>query len=297
LGRHRIGIFLQESIGSVTGAARKGEKGSKIGWRADLSMDFEHRLNRTVLSACKRSGPLTVQRPFYPEGAPCHLYLLHPPGGVVGGDDLNIEARLDARAHALFTMPGATKFYRTAGPTARVKQQLQVASDATLEWLPQENILFPGARLAMDTEVKLVGDARLILWDIQCLGRPAIDEAFAGGQLNNRLAISRDDTPVLLERLRVDDRNSHRRSLLNGQPVCATMVVSHADASTLEQCRLNMPDLAGDEAGFTLLEDFLLVRYVGHSTERVRNWFTALWLDLREPVLGIPPVAPRIWAT
>ena len=85
------------------------------GWQASLALQFCHTPEKTLLHSARHSGPLTVQRPFYPEGETCHLYLLHPPGGIVGGDTLDISVRLDAKSHALITMPGASKFYRSNG--------------------------------------------------------------------------------------------------------------------------------------------------------------------------------------
>src|SRR5690606_30424398 len=112
------------------------------GWRAELALRFELRGPRTVLAGRRHYGPLRVQRPFYPEGAPCHTYVLHPPGGVVGGDRLHMDIRLEPGSHALLTMPGATKFYRSAGATSLLQQHFHVGEDAVLEWLPQDNILF-----------------------------------------------------------------------------------------------------------------------------------------------------------
>ena len=128
-------------------------------------------------------GPLTVQRPFHPEGAPCHLYLLHPPGGVVGGDEIDLRVGIADGAHALLTTPGATKFYRSIGPQSRVRQSFSVAADARLEWLPQDNILFPGANLALDSEFHLQQGARLLAWETLALGRPVIGERFVQGLL------------------------------------------------------------------------------------------------------------------
>jgi urease accessory protein len=84
------------------------------GWQASLALQFCHTPEKTLLHSAHHVGPLTVQRPFYPEGETCHLYLLHPPGGIVGGDSLDITVRLDAKSHTLITMPGASKFYRSS---------------------------------------------------------------------------------------------------------------------------------------------------------------------------------------
>ena len=267
------------------------------GWRASLRLGFRPGARGTVLAERRRQGPLAVQRPFYPEGEVCHIYLLHPPGGVVGGDRLDIDVELAPGTQALITTPGAGKFYRSAGATAEQEQVLRIGPGASLEWLPQENILFPGAEVAMQTRVELQGDARLALWEIQCLGRPAIGEGFDQGRLDSRLSIRRDGTPLLLERLRVSADNRCRLSLMAGLAVGGTLVLSNAGEPEVETCRDLLLSNGSDYSGVTLIEDLLLVRYLGNSTENARRLFTALWQHLRPRTLGRAPSTPRIWAT
>src|SRR5262245_14402851 len=117
---------------------------ASAGWLASLDLEFARSGSRTVLARRSHVGPLIVQRPFYPEGDVCHVYLVHPPGGVVGGDTLELRARVHDGAHALITTPAATKFYRSEGRMARQVQD--IALDAAIfEWLPQETILFADA--------------------------------------------------------------------------------------------------------------------------------------------------------
>ena len=157
------------------------------GWQASLALQFCHTPEKTLLHSARHSGPLTVQRPFYPEGETCHLYLLHPPGGIVGGDTLDISVRLDAKSHALITMPGASKFYRSNGPLACLSQHFYLDEEATLEWLPQDTIIFPGANAALRSVFHLHATSTLLAWELYCLGRPVINETFSHGTLENRL--------------------------------------------------------------------------------------------------------------
>src|SRR6187551_1093438 len=116
-------------------------------WQARLELGFRATAGRTVLAHRRHIGPLMVQRPFYPEGGICHVYLLHPPGGIVGGDSLELQVDAGQGSHALITTPAATKFYR-AGPHPRaVLRQNLLVKDAVLEWLPQEAIVFDGAKV------------------------------------------------------------------------------------------------------------------------------------------------------
>ena len=133
---------------------------TQAGWRASLRLALRAANGRTVLAERAHEGPLVVQRPFYPEGPVCHLYLVHPPGGVAGGDHLSLQLQLDPGAQGVLTTPAATKIYRSFGARiARVEQHLEV-NDATLEWLPQETIVFRGARARLSTQVQLSGRAR-----------------------------------------------------------------------------------------------------------------------------------------
>jgi urease accessory protein len=267
------------------------------GWQAGLRLGFRAGSRRTVLAERQHNGPLAVQRPFYPEGEVCHVYLLHPPGCVVGGDSLGIDVRLGQGAKTLVTTPGATKFYRSAGARARQTQTLTVHDGARLEWLPQENIFFPGAEVELETRVELMGDARLALWEIQCLGRPVISEGFDSGHIDSRLSIFRDDQPLIAERLRVDAGNRAHLSLMAGLAVGGTLLITDAGEAEVVACRDLLFASGTDYAGASLIEDILVVRYLGNSTERARRLFTGVWQKLRADTLGYPPGVPRIWAT
>lgn len=267
------------------------------GWQAGLRLGFRAGPDSTVLAERQRHGPLAVQRPFYPEGGVCHVYLLHPPGGVVGGDVLGIDVKLAQGAQALITTPGATKFYRSAGALARQTQRIQVEPGAAIEWLPQENIFFPGAEVELDTRVDLQGDARLVLWEIQCLGRPVIGEGFDRGHIDSRLSVFRDGRPVVLERLRVDPDNRTRLSLMAGKAVTGSLLISNAGEAEITACRDLLFNGGPDYAGASLMEDLLVVRYLGDSTERARRLFGDIWQALRARTLGRPSGVPRIWAT
>lgn len=267
------------------------------GWSAGLRLGFLPSRGKTVLAHRERHGPLAVQRPFYPEGEVCHVYLLHPPGGVVGGDRLQIDAGLAEGSHVLVTTPGATKFYRSAGEVAQQVQCLQLDDGASLEWLPQENIFFPGARVNMHTRVDMQGNARLALWEVHCLGRPVIGEVFDEGRVEFRLDLYRDGKPLLVERLRVDASSRRRLSQLNGRAVTATAVFSHADDDHLQVARERIEALGVGIAGATLVEDLLVLRFLGDSTEQVTGLFTDTWRVLREPLLNRAASTPRIWNT
>jgi urease accessory protein len=268
------------------------------GWQARLVLSLERRGLRTVLARKHQTGPLTVQRALYPEGPVCHLYLLHPPGGVVGGDRLTQHVDVAPGAHGLMTTPGATKLYRSAGPEARVSQQLHVAAGGVLEWLPHDAILFPGARVHTTLDICLHGDAAFIGWDMLSLGRPVIAERFETGRLRAGLTIRRDGRPLLQELLRIDDGTGlDAPSGLRGLPVVGTFVATGTDCSDLAAAR---DAVAGAERvliGVTRVDDLLVARCLGSTTEPVQQVFSTLWAALRPRLLAREACPPRIWRT
>ncbi|MCB2261408.1 MAG: urease accessory protein UreD [Candidatus Thiosymbion ectosymbiont of Robbea hypermnestra] len=268
------------------------------GWFAKLDLGFECRAGRTVLASGRRHGPLCVQRPFYPEGDACHLYLLHPPGGVVGGDRLELDARVGERAHALLTTPGATKFYRSTGAQAVQQQRLRIEAGGVLEWFPQENILFPGAEVRSHTRLELTGDARLLGWEIQVLGRPVIGERFRSGTADLGLLITRDGRPLLSERLRLAQGDAlEGPSGLRGYPVVGAFFATGAQTEDLAVGRETLTPPEHVLFAITRLDDLLVARCLARAIEPVRRTFTALWGLLRPRLVGRAACPPRIWAT
>ena len=271
------------------------------GWVAELELGFRARGVQTILAQRRHVGPLQVQRPFYPDGErACHVYILHPPGGVVGGDLLAIRADVERGAHALLTTPAAGKLYRSAGASAQLSQELKIADGAWLEWLPQETIAFDGARAASATRVTLTGTAGFIGWEILCLGRPAAGETYTHGAFVQRFEIWRDGAPLWWERnaLTGGAPALHAPWGLAGRSVVATLVAVGRAPSALPALRelLNAPQDDGEFA-VSQLRDVLVCRYLGNSAEQARTGFIAAWRLLRPALWGIAASPPRIWST
>jgi urease accessory protein len=258
-------------------------------WRAHLALQFARDGKRTVLARRCSDGPLVVQKPLYPEGPEvCHAIVVHPPGGIVGGDELSLEVKTEG--HALLTTPGATKWYRSAGPWA--KQTLVFEVDGTLEWLPRETIVFDAALAQLECEIRLGGAARYIGWEIVCLGRTGSGERFSRGKLRLDMRIVKEGTLVWLERGEVDGGGALMRSPigLDDRPVFGTFVATDVPAALVAECRKIEP-------AATLLPGLLIARYLGDSTEQAFRQFAALWGLLRPALTGREAEQPRIWRT
>jgi urease accessory protein len=224
--------------------------------------------------------------------------LLHPPGGLVPGDSLALDLTVDSGAHALVTTPAAAKIYRSDGRQASVQQRLKIADGGTLEWLPQETIVFDAADIALATEVELAGDARFVGWEILCLGRTARGERFTRGLCQQRFDLRRNGRPVVIERSRFTGGGALLAAPygLQDAPVLGTMIVSRV--FPVDELReLAAAVLAPDHASVTALEGALVCRYIGGSAERARTFFARVWTVVRPLLCARPPSPPRIWLT
>lgn len=267
------------------------------GWKARLELGYEKRGNVTVLARNSHVGPLRVQSPLYPEEEVCHTCILHPPGGVVAGDRLEVDLEAGTDAHALITTPGATKFYRSGGAAASQHQRLTVHG-GVLEWFPQDNIVFPGAVAEINTHVHLDTSARFIGWEVLCLGLPTRKEPFHDGSLVSRFSVYREKKPVFLERLDVTGpEDLIGPAGLRGQPVMATFIASGADESILHDIRDLQRSDRSSLLGFTLIDDLLVGRYLGDSTFEARELFQKAWSRVRPRLIGRAACPPRIWST
>ena len=263
-------------------------------WKAELSLGFRYEDNRTVLAEKFFNGPLVVQKPLYPEGnAVCHAIVVHPPAGIVGGDQLSLRVSAEPQSSALLTTPGAGKWYRSAGPWA--SQKLRFDVEGSMEWLPQESIVFDGALADMESEVNLGADATYIGWEILCLGRAGSGERFSKGRIELRNKIYRCGMPVWRERGAIDAGGRLMRSPagLNGKSVCATLIAAapQIDSSVVKACR----EIA--EVSVTLLPGLLIARHLGDSSEMAKQRFVELGQILRPAIHGRAAQPPRIWRT
>ncbi len=267
-------------------------------WQAHLRLEFENQDGVTRLTERTHSGPLRVQKALYPEQpAVCHAIIVHPPGGVVGGDQLSISVRIGSSAAALLATPGAAKWYRANGRVSRQSVDLEVAADAALEWLPQETILYNGAQVEFTSNIELAADATYIGCEILCFGRAASGEKFDYGSVRQHNQIRRDGKLIWHEQGRLVGSSAMMQSPLGlaGKTVCATLLVA---APALPSATVSaLRDSGGTELGVTHLKSILAVRYLGDSSEAARHSMLQAWKILRPALLARAAVVPRIWNT
>lgn len=271
-------------------------------WNARLDLRLERRDARTILAHNQHHGPLQVQKALFPEGpAVCHLAILHPPGGMAGGDRLVIDAALERGARALMTTPGASKWYRSQGAPAEQQLQFRLGPEAVLEWLPRETIFFDGSLATLSLEVNLDHAAKFFGWEILCFGRTAAGERWRAGSLAMRSRIRCAGRLIWSEsaRLLANDAFFSSPVGLDGCTVSGTFLAAGvgADPSLLAACRAVGNGDQGARCAVTALPQVVVARYLGHSSQQAFQWFGSLWSVLRPKLLGTAARAPRLWAT
>lgn len=291
-----------------------------MAWHGTLDIDY--RLApatddgpATTVGHALHQGPLRILRSLYPEGPRvCHQVLVHPPGGIAGGDRLAIALRLAANSHALLTTPGATRFYRSAGDEAEQTLDARLDDGARLEWLPLETLLHDGARARNRLRFRLAGGAEMIGWDCLALGLPASGKPYDRGRYEQRIEVAGDDGgPGWLERGLIDFDTSHaehtRRRLASplgwaGCGVLATLWFASGrdidDARREALIDAARAVLASDDAHWGCTSPnprTVVVRGLGQRVEPLMRIATQLWAAWRRAGWQLEAATPRVWRT
>jgi urease accessory protein len=276
-----------------------------MGWHGHLELSYRHDGQRSTVHD-RHNGPLRILQSLYPEGEGiCHNVLVHPPGGVVGGDVLQISANLAAGSHALITTPGATRFYRSAGERALQALTAKVADGARFEWLPLETILYRNTLAENRMRFELAPGAEMIGWDVLALGLPASNERFDAGRYTQQIELP----GVWLERGTIDGGDTRLlQSPLAwaGHSVLATMWFA-AGQALVPARRDRLLDAAREAASAHPLKaaagctaphaEVVVLRVLAHRVEPAMGLLTEVWKRWRALAWDLSATPPRVWRT
>ncbi|MCC6921627.1 MAG: urease accessory protein UreD [Nitrosomonas sp.] len=272
---------------------------------ASIFLAFDKEAGKSRLALRQHFGQLYVQKPFYPEGPEvCHIVLVHPPGGVVGGDRLEITNHVGTGANVQVTTPGAAKWYRSNGHVSYQNVTLDVKTGGAMEWLPQETIFFDDARVELAQNVNLEAKSTYMGCEIFCFGRTAHGESFNSGRIRQKFSIRRDNKLIWYEQLNLRGGDKAMRSshVLANKTVCATLLAvsdSIHSSDLINALRSQMVDVDHNAGmlGVSQVKSVIVARYLGNSSEVAREVMLKLWGILRPALLGRIAEVPRMWKT
>lgn len=273
-------------------------------WHARLDLDYSHENHRSV-ARFRHDGPLRILQSLYPEGdAVCHNVLVHPPGGLVGGDTLEIGVTASAGSHGLITTPGASRFYRSDGELALQRTRIRLDAGARVEWLPLEAICYSGCRAENRITIEAAPGAELIGWDVTALGLPNAGQPFDHGSLLQHIEVP----GVWLERGRIDAAD--RRLLdspigLAGHRCIASLffvagtALPRARRDALLDVARSLADahaLAATAGATSPHGEIVVLRVLAPVVEPAMQLLRQVWQAWRAECWQMPPSTPRIWA-
>jgi urease accessory protein len=276
----------------------------RMPWHARLQLDYAREGGRSV-ARFAHHGPMRILQSLFPESPTvCHNVLVHPPGGLVAGDTLEIAVSAAAGSHGLVTTPGASRFYRSEGETALQDVRIRVAAQARIEWLPLEALYYSGCRAGNRLSMELAPGAELLGWDVAALGLPQANQPFVRGSVLQHLELQGG----WLERGRIaaDDATLMDGPLgLAGHRCLGTLFL----AAGSEVTRQRREDLL--EAARSLIAAHPLAASAGATAPGPRVVVVRVLAPLVEPAMqllkavrrawrpllwNLPPVEPRGWA-
>ena len=276
-----------------------------MSWHASLQLDYSFDAPRSI-ARYRHDGPLRILQSLYPEGdGICHNVLVHPPGGLVGGDTLDITVDVGPGAHGLVTTPGATRFYRSTGAPARQQLHARLQAGARLEWLPLEALAYNQCRAQNKAVFELAPDAELMAWDVTALGLPQAQQAYAEGSFQQHLEVP----GVWLEQGCIDARDTRLMDGplgLAGQRCMATLFFVAGAAlarsrreAALETVRtlIDAHALRTTTGATSPHPQVLVVRTLAPLVEPALDLLKQLRLAWRRELWQLDAAPPRVWNT
>jgi len=267
----------------------------------EIGFDACPRSGRTRLAHLHQQAPLRALFPLCTGMDLPVAVTTSTSGGFAGGDRMDIALSVGAAAAAVGTAQAAEKFYRSTGADTEIGIRLAVGAGGWLEWLPQESILFNGARLKRRVEIALSGDGAILVGDILVFGRHARGERIDYGLIHDQWRIRIDGRLAWADALfgEGDDLAGALRhpAALNNAGASALLVHAGPDAPThlaLVRDLLAIGN-APVRCAATCVNGILLVRWLAEDSIDIRPSFARVWTALRGAARNLSPTLPTFW--
>ena len=275
-----------------------------MSWHARLRLDLRSEGGRCV-ARHEHEGPLRLLQTLYPEGdAISHNVLVHPPSGLVGGDELDVQVRVGAGAHGLVTTPGAARFYRSEGAPAIQRTRIEVEAGGRFEWLPLEAICYSGCIAENHLDLQLAPGAQAMGWDLCALGLPEAGQPFIAGSLLQNFSLG----DQWLERGRIVATNARLMDGplgLAGRRCIATLFFATGEplsrerreqALELARQAIAAHPLAADAGATSPADGVVVVRVLAPLVEPAMTLLRSIRDAWRPALWDLSSIAPRLWA-
>lgn len=270
-------------------------------WEGILNLEYHRKDNKTQLKSSYARSPFKIQQSFYPENNDvCHTAIIHTAGGMVGGDILSQNIHLGENCHSLITTPAAGKIYKSNGKIVEQNIKIKVENNSCLEFLPQENIIFNGAKYQQNFQIELTENSHFCMWEIDRFGRTARGEKFIEGDWKSSCEVKQDGKLIWVDRQCLLGSEDICTSIngLNNYAISATFYWLGVEVSMelVKQCReLAKFQIKEGEAGVTQGINGVICRYRGNSVSEVKRWFLEVWGIMRSSFLQKDKIISRIW--
>jgi urease accessory protein len=256
------------------------------------------RSGATRLAHLYQHDPCRILFPRVDPGELTTAIVANTAGGLAGGDRIAIDLAVTEGGRAVATGQSAEKVYRALGAATEQRVRLRVADGGWLEYLPQETILFDGARLERTIDIAVDGGARLMAGDIVVHGRTARGESFDHGLLHDRWAVRVDGRLAWADALRLEHDipavRGHAAGF-GGAIAHATLLYVAEDAAERLAFVRDLVEESGVRGGVTCMGPVLVARLLAGETAPLRRAVARLWSALRAEAAGLPGTVPRVW--
>ncbi len=273
-------------------------------WRQQVhghaAISFARRDGADRLTHLSHHDPLRVLFPAPARGDIPLAALVNSSGGMVAGDRLDIAFSVGAGARGMALGAAAEKIYRSPAAACEIAVTLEAGAGAWLEWVPQETILFEGARFRRCNRVKLAADARMLAGEMLIFGRAAHGEDLTRGAVEDRWELYRENRLVWADILRMEGdltRPLHGRAGLAGARAIATLIYAGPDAADMLTVVRDLLPQSDDDfhVAASVVNGVLVLRWLGFAPERLRVAYGAFWGALRARLARLPAALPRLW--